>query len=126
MKALASLCLFVVTACTSDAPDLSNLQCTPPQLSAAGQGPYNVNCDVEFEGSVGDVNWSAYSTAGLWSSGFDTLSSSERSRGTYHFGMSNMTAPGVGPLNITFSAEHVDGIDGPAGDTITAHVEVVP
>ena len=126
MKALASLGLLVVTACTSDAPDLSNLRCTPSQLSASGQGPFNVNCDVDFEGSVGDVNWSAYSTAGLWSSGYESLSGSQRSRGTYHFAMSNMAAPGVGPLNITFSADHVDGIDGPAGDTITARIDVVP
>lgn len=126
MKALASLCLFVVTACTSDAPDLSNLRCTPSPLSTAGQGPYNVNCDVDFEGSPGDVRWTAYSTAGLWSSGSDTLSSSQRSAGKYHFGMSSMTAPGVGMLTITFSADHVEGIDGPAGDTITARIDVVP
>ena len=126
MKALASLCLLVVTACTSDAPDLSNLRCTPTQLSASGQGPFNVNCDVDFEGSPGDVSWSAYSTAGGWSGGYDTLSSSDRSRGTYHFAMSKMTAPGIGMLTITFSADHVDGIDGPDGDTITTRIEVVP
>ncbi len=126
MKALASLCLLVVSACTSDAPELSNLRCTPSQLSVAGQGPWTVNCDVDFAGTIGDVNWSASSTAGAWSGGFDTLDSSDRRRGAYHFSMSKMTAPGVGPLNIRFSADHVDGIDGPDGDTIETHIDVVP
>ncbi|CAN5910431.1 hypothetical protein BH11MYX3_BH11MYX3_47160 [soil metagenome] len=126
MNALAYAVLL--TGCFgSDAPDLHELTCTPASLRASGPAPYVVSCDVTFDGSPGDVRWSAYgSDAMYWVRDIGSISNSARDFGEYQFSMKSAQPPPLGRLLIQLDADHVDGIDGPAGDTITTEIQVVP
>lgn len=125
MRALALL--VIVAGCGSDAPQLLDLHCNPSPLSTGSSGPYSLGCGIEFDGKPGDVRWKASSTDGTtWASGSGYIDGPARDAGAFQFTMSNMQAPPLGTLTITVSVDHVDGIDGPEGDTITTQVEVVP
>lgn len=119
------LLLLLVGACTNDAPVLHTLSCLPSPLHASAT-THSLMCEVDFSGSPGDIRWAAQSTSGpMWTSGSGFIDTSAREVGRFSFVMQSPTAPPVGTLRITVDVDHVEGIDGPAGDSITTTVDVV-
>lgn len=121
----ASLLLLLLGACTSDAPDLKTLTCTPTPLHASDT-THTLMCRIDFTGSPGDVRWTARALDGtVWTAGSGFIDTPARSAGTFSFTMMSTTAPPVGTLQIEVDVDHVEGIDGPAGDKITTNIDVV-
>jgi hypothetical protein len=121
-----TLLMLLFAGCTSDAPELHELSCSPSSLSASSPGPYTIGCVATFDGAAGDAYWTASGPGGIWTGGSGIVSDAQRDAGTFEFQLRKTEAPGVGALMITLSVDHVGGEDGPAGDSITAQVEVVP
>ena len=125
MKMLG-LIVLLAGCLDSGAPELHSLSCTPETLRASGAGPFTLSCDLEFDGEPGDIRWSGYGANGLWAAGSDFIESADRDRGRFHFSLSKPTAPPVGTLTILVTVDHVEGIDGPAGDELEKRLQVVP
>ena len=59
----------------------------------------------------------------VWAAGSDYVDTATRDAGTFRFSMTQTQAPPVGSLNVSVFADHVDGIDGPEGDSITIQIQ---
>jgi hypothetical protein len=124
MTRMATIAVWFLAACGSDRPELSNFRCQPATLSLGASGPYTVTCDVDYDGSVGDIRWSAQSTASEmpWMSGV----TAEDSGHSLRFSMTKADPPDLGAMNIYITVDHPAGIDGPGDDTAATQIRVVP
>lgn len=129
MKSLvlaSSLLALALSACTSG-PDLHEMSCTPPRLSASAIGPVTLYCSVTFDGMPGDARFSAHASDGsLWAAGSGFMDMLDREAGEWVFMLRNANPPPAGQLTITLGVDDVEGIDGPAGDEITRPLTVTP
>lgn len=121
---MGMLLVWLVAGCGSDRPELSNLRCQPASLSLGASGPYTVTCDVDYDGSVGDIQWSAQSTASPtpWATG----NTADNHGDSLRFSISKNDAPPTGAMTIQITVDHPAGIDGPGDDTATTQIRVVP
>jgi len=118
------LLISLVAACGSDKPELSNFRCSPASLSLGASGPYTVTCDVDYDGSVGDIRWSAQSTASdtPWMSG----TTADDTGHSLHFSMTKAEPPDQGAMNIYITVDPPAGTGGPGDDRAGTQIRVVP